>query len=636
MTATHITIAGTLATDPQLAGIKADLGLDQVNNTADLSKPVSTLQAAAIAVAMSSAPIGQPTRLYLGDSLTWYNVTLGLPISSVSAGFGSVQWLVQWAEKSCEGGAGTLTYASGPKTLQWTPLAGTPGAAVDASKTGMILVPGGVAGHGIWVTWFGGSATYTSGSATITISGAGTQLWMTESASQGGYGAWAQAYNRQAFVLAPMPTCPPGADGYYGLAGSVAADLIDSQWQWSRAAVDSAVIQIGTNDCNGGVAVGTFVTNVQAVVTKLLAIGARDVRWLTVTPRNGDTTAQRAWKADAARRLIAWQATQRGRFHVVDIAARITSYASGAAQGQWITGQSFDGIHAASAGAMVIGKAIAEVDRRAAVQGRYWGSVGDVWHVSNNPNGNIMNAVAAGSGWMEGTGGSLGTGAAAVGAWSSGATVVLGQPVIASGRLYVYTAAGVVGTVAPSHTAGQAADGTATALYVGGGAVGGIASGWAANRQVGAAATMACAKMARTDGIPGDWQVLVLYGCSSTEAGRILSTASATGLTAGNQYQADIECLHIASSQLNCMGAQMYLGGTGGADVPQFGKAPTSGTYVHADVTADPVEPLVMSTPPGWVAPVAAANMGLLLSIGARAGGYAVVAYGRTQLRRVA
>ena len=67
---------------------------------------------------------------------------------------------------------------------------------------------------------------------------------------------------------------------------------------------------------------------------------------------------------------------------------------------------------------------------------------------------------------------------ASVAAWAATTAYTLGQLVIASGRLYVATAAGTSGSVAPVHTAGQAADGTVVWKYVASGALPGIPSGW--------------------------------------------------------------------------------------------------------------------------------------------------------------
>lgn len=54
-TTTSTPAAATPITGGQLLVLKGDLGIDQINNTADASKPVSTAQAAAIAAAQSAA-----------------------------------------------------------------------------------------------------------------------------------------------------------------------------------------------------------------------------------------------------------------------------------------------------------------------------------------------------------------------------------------------------------------------------------------------------------------------------------------------------------------------------------------------------------------------------------------------------
>lgn len=583
-----------------------------------------------------TAPIGRPTRLCLGDSLTQYNARLGLPITASSGVFGG-WWTYLWAEWDCESGAGTLTYDATARTLRWTPLAGTPGLPVDASYSGMLRVPGGVAGHGIWIVWFAASYTYTSGTATVTVGANGTQVWVSQAAGQGGYGAWAQAYGRQALRLAPMPaSCPPGMDGYYGMGGAVSADLLAASPQWLQIQADVVDLQIGSNDCNAGVAVATYLSNVQSIIARLLANGTRYVRWLTVPPRDTDTTAQRQWKAAAARSMMAYQQTTANRVHVVDVAGRVTDYASGANQGKWLTNYALDGIHPSTLGGMVMGRALAEVDRKMGVQGLYWGSVGDVYDATANPNGNILAAVSAGSGWMEGTSGTLSTGAGSVGAWAATTAYVLGQPVITGGRLYVATTAGTSSSTAPVHTAGQAADGTVVWQYIASGAVAGIATGWTASRSVGSNLVVACCKVARTDGVPGEWQYVITYGATANETAQIQTAASTTGFTVGGQYQLDSEWLHVRSSLLNSMGVQITVNGTSAAKQAQWGLYGTSGANLHADALADPNEPLVLSTPPAWPTVSASSTLRASAAFGIQSGGYAVMAVGRTQLRRTA
>ena len=611
----------------------ADVYADQSGNLFAGGSPVSD-------AGNPAAPIGRPTRLYMGDSLTQYSARLGMSVTSTSGTFGAGagSWAAMWAEWECESGAGTLTYDATARTMQWTPLAGAAGPAVDASATGMLYVPGGVAGHGVWIVWFGASTAYTSGTGTVTVAAAGNQVWRTQDGGQGGYAPWAQAYGRQALALAPLPaSCPPGMDGYYGLGGANAAHMLAAYPQWSRAPADTAVIELGTNDCAQGVAVADYVRDVLEIIRRLFAQGTRYVTWCTVPPRDTDTTAQRAWKSDATRRMQAAQATMRGRLHIADVALRVTDPASGANQGKWRTSYALDGIHPATAGAMAIGRAIAEIDRQIAVQGPYLGSIGDVYEATTNPSGNILNAVAAGSGVMEGIGGTAGTGAATVGAWAGTTAYALGQPVITGGRLYVATTAGASGSTAPVHTAGQAADGTVVWQYIASGAVAGIATGWTASRAVGAAATVACAKVARTDGVPGDWQVLIAYGASATEAHQLQSAASTTGVVVGGQYALDTECLHILSSGLNGMGSQIVInGGYAGARQAAWGLTLGTSVQVHVDALADPREPLVMSTAPAWPVSAATTTLRALLGIGIAAGGYAVMAFGRTQLRRTA
>lgn len=598
----------------------------------------SAVQALVSGAGNPTSIAGRPDRLYLGDSLTQYSATLGMPITARGGGgFGSANWVYLWADWDCESGAGTLTYDATAKTLQWTPLAGAAGAAVDAYKTGYVYVPGGVAGHGVWVVWYGLSTTYTSGTATLTVGAANTQLWQYPSNVQGGYVPWAQAYGGQAFRLAPFPAgLPNGMDGCFGLGGATSATMLDAYPQWSRIPAYSTVIELGTNDFNTGVTVASYVANIKDIVGKRLALGDRYVVWLTITPRDTDTTTQRQNKAQAAQQLIDWGLTQGNRFHVLDVAQAVTSYATGANQGKFLSGYSIDGVHLAQAGAMAVGKVIGTFDRRMASQGPFLGSVGDTFNATENPYGSILSAVQAGSNWMEGTSGTISTGAVTVAAWASTTAYVLGQPVITGGRLYICTTAGTSGSVAPIHTAGRALDGTVVWEYSASGAVTGMATGWTIARQVGSACVAAVCKVARTDGVPGEWQRVILYGATANEAYRLITAASATGFVAGAQYTLDAEVRHVSSTLLNCLGAQIITDGTSGGKQSLWGIASSSSAYTHTDSNADPGLNLILSTPPKWVTVAASTNLRVGLHLGNQNTGLAVIDFGRTRFRRVA
>ena len=262
------------------------------------------------------------------------------------------------------------------------------------------------------------------------------------------------------------------------------------------------------------------------------------------------------------------------------------------------------------------------------------GSVGDTFNATENPYGSILNAVQAGSGWMEGTTGTLGTGAVAVAAWSARA-FALGEPCItAGGNLYVAVVAGTA-SASPVHTSGNAADGTVVWRFVAGGAVAGLATGWTCARQTGDGTAAVC-KIARTDGVPGEWQVVMGYGATSTTGHRLITASSATGFAVGGQYVLDAEFVHHSSTNLNCIGGQIIVDGTSGSKQAQWGLSSTSSTYYHRDNTADPALPLVMETPPKWLTVSASTALRVGLHVGHRASGAVVAFFGRTRLRRVA
>ena len=500
----------------------------------------------------------------------------------------------------------------------------------------MILVPGGVAGHGIWLVWYGTSTAYTSGTATVTTGAANTQLWQFPSSVQGGYTMWAQVYGRRTVVPAAFTSdLPPGMQGIYGLGGATAATLLDAYPQWSRIPSNSTVIQVGTNDFQGSVTVATFVSQVQDIVNRRLALGDRYVAWLTITPRDTDTATIRKRKAQAAQLLYDWALTMSGRFHVLDIAAPLTDQAAGASQGKYITNASNDGIHLQHMGAMLAGKVIGDFDRKLTQMQPYWGSVGDVYDATENLYGNILPAVSAGSGWMEGTTGTITAPTITVAAWAGTTAYVVGQPVISAGNLYICATAGTTGAAAPIHTAGLALDGTVVWLFSAAGAVTGVATGWTLSRVTGDG-IVACCKVLRIDGVPGYWQRLISYAATTTSAYRLITSASGTGFTVAAKYTLDSEIRHISSTNLNCLGNQITINGTSGAKVPQCGIVGTSSTYYHADTTADPNEAFILGTPPDWLTVAASSTLAAALHVGNRGSGFAVFDFGRQRLRRVA
>lgn len=654
----------SVATNPsQVVPLQYDLQsgqvvIDGVNSTTSVAMITPTGaepngltagQLVGMKTAVGSVVAGRPYRMRLGDSWTQYCSTCGNTITNgtVPVNFTSQQWAWYGTEWDCESGAGALTYDAAARTLQWTPNGGAAGAPVDSNKTGMILVPGGVTNHGVWIIWYGASVIYTSGTSSLTVNGNGGQTWQYPSTVQGSYMQWEQAYGRAAYQLAPAPGgLPPGTDGLYGLGGGTAQTLVDASWQWLPMAtgVDVLDVVLGTNDAQS-VPVATYVLYIQRLCNLAWGVGVRTVKWYTPGIRNTDTDANglRAWKATAAQLMIAWQKTVGSRLEVVDIATPVTQITAGASQGQWITNMSNDGIHPANYGAMAIGRVGGRKDRLPSVQSIIFGSVGDVFHAVNNPNGNILNAVAAGSGSLEGIGGTFNAGAGvlpiAVAAWAASSATVgaaVGQPCIANGNLYICMTAGTTGTVAPIHTQGVALDGSVVWQFIAVGARGGLGTGWSATPVLGTTMKTAFAKILRTDG-PGEFQYVCCWGAAGgagqRDAVQMTTVFNTTGIVLGGQYSLDGEVIHHQSSALNTLALQGLINNTGRGAA--CGIQPANSDYFHADEYAS-TDILPFSIPPRWPVTVGGSSIKAGFSVGTRTGGYAVIGLGNVALRRTA
>ena len=133
---------------------------------------------------------------------------------------------------------------------------------------------------------------------------------------------------------------------------------------------------------------------------------------------------------------------------------------------------------------------------------------------------------------LTGTSGTLSAGggtAAAVPAWAATTVYTAGQPVITGTRLYVAAVGGTSSGSAPTHTSGQAADGTVTWLYVASGVVGGVPTGLAVTNIAGTQSVLACI-VPRTEAVDGDaaGNKLRLFITSATSTSNVLVRMAAT------------------------------------------------------------------------------------------------------------
>ena len=503
---------------------------------------------------------------FFGDSTTQYAIgALGNQLSGSTQGFGP-SYNPLWVDNDCPSGAGTLTYNAAAKTLTWAPGGGAAGAAVDASGTGFVAVPGPSAGQTLYLVWFGADRAYTSGTSTVTVQVDGFQAWSYTNKS---HVVPALAAVQWRYKLAALPAgCPPGMDGIYGLGGAGAGDLVSAAPQWSQIVCDIAVLQIGTNDIAGGASVASYLANVQAVCERLFAQGVQMVVWCTILPRNTDTVSQMRKKAAAAAGMRAYAAIKGGRVAIFDMASIVTNPANG----QWRAGMSGDGIHYTAAGGTAAGYALADyLATLNAASVLLPASYQDTYDAADNPAGNCLGVATAGMQVMAGSGGTAGTGAS-----------------------------------------------------------GSIATGWNVQRTSGASMTAVCSKVARTDGVPGEWQQIVLSGAAANEIARLQSALGITaGLVIGQSYVVEVEARIVASTNMNLLQATLNVSGVSARD-PEAWQG--QGGDTNVDVTSP--RTIWLRTPPAWVLDSGASNFYPTINVGTASGGSATIQIGRVRVAK--
>lgn len=586
-------------TAAQLSALAAAGGLTP--NAAYVASDTGAVQRAVNASRVVDASATQTKQkiCFFGDSITQRFTRLGQYVTTPSPGGFTTGYTIMWAEPLC-GLAntatrnGTLTYSATAQTLTWqAPLADTPsgdtvGVAVDASKTGLLYVPSGTAGMGLWIQWFGARGGHTSGSVSVGIGVNGLQIWGNTTQAPT---CVTMAMTGDRFQRATLPaSCPPGMDGCYGIGGASTQDFVSAYWQWGSIVSDVDVLQIGTNDVASSVAAATIIDNIKTIVKYRLLSGTSLVLVETIMPRS-ETAANRAIKAYIARSLFDWAATQGGRVVVYDAASTVTD----AATGSWVTNTSPDAIHPSSWGGLLIGAGRARIlNALAPAQSTLTRSVQDAYDATRNPNGNLIATLGYSN--MAGTGGT-GT---VVPAYAGGA-IILGQPCISAGNLYVCVAAGTA-SVAPTHQSGaQSPDAAVTWLYIGA-AVGGVATGWTTARLTGTGSFINGAKVTRTDGVNGTWQAICCWapsGAAATEIDRLIASAAiSTGVAASVGYDASCELVIAARKGMNHLDVKLNFGGSGSMSAQLLG---AQGVDTYGD-SIIPELPMVCRLPPNFVA----------------------------------
>jgi hypothetical protein len=348
-----------------------------------------------------SIPFGGTSIAFYGDSLvensSSYLTPISTPVQSLGAGFA-----VKGTELNCPAGDGTLTYSGATKTLTWAAFGESAGVATDASKTGLIYVPSGVAAHGIYLDWFGATRTYTSGSVVITARAAGFNLRQYQSS---GFCYVAMAFSRQCVAVAPFADDKNGNEAFYGLGGGRSDELLSAYWQWGNIKSTIAVLCIGQNDAPSSLTASQTIDNIKALVAK---INAKKIIICTLPPRNGDSADQKKGKQLVNTWIYSYCA---GSTYLYPF--DLYGYLADTTTGDFLAAYSTDSVHPNGNGCISAGRPLGALIRSLV------GDVSvrrpsylDMYNATTNPSGSLF--PTAGMSTFEGSSGTAGTGASGV------------------------------------------------------------------------------------------------------------------------------------------------------------------------------------------------------------------------------
>lgn len=349
-------------------------------------------------VALSKSTVFSTIAFY-GDSGTELGASYLTPPTVASQTLGSTL-SVKGHDLNCPAGAGTLTYSSVTKTLSWAANGESAGAAVDASKTGLIYVPSGVENHGLYLNWFGADRAYNSGTLLITAQAVGFNLVRYATNS---HVATAMAFALQSLKLAYFAAPQNGNEAVYGLGGATSTEFLSASWQWGTIKSDIAVLSIGINDGPSSFTADKTISNIKAIVAR---INAARVVICTIPPRNADSAAQKAVKQQVNRWIYELSAISSRCIAFDDY-----SYLADPTTGDYVAASTSDNIHRNGKGGTISGKALGALLLSLAIASRppIRQSFLGLFDATSNPYGSLL--PTAGMGTFEGSGGTAGTGA---------------------------------------------------------------------------------------------------------------------------------------------------------------------------------------------------------------------------------
>lgn len=448
----------------------------------------------AIASAPSN-PVAQVSTSGLGTgasfNITWTSFGSSFP----PVGTGGGAWSLDYVESECPGGVGVLTYNG--TTLTWTPNGLSAGAAVDATRTGKIYVPGPSALQGIWLNWFVNRGGYSATALSLDVQANGFQLWQYQAK---GFLVSALAQSGQNLAMATNNAFMRGREEIFGLGGASSDDIASAAWQWRQLTAQVIIENTGTNDIAGSISPATIIAN-RKLVWDWATRSGKILIIMTIPPRGIPVPSATQLKQRAQ---VDQYAYYYAKTHARTYLANDSKFLEDPANGKFVLTRTGDGIHPSGIGGYWGAKPLGTVLASLATTNVYETQYGDLYHVTDNPYGNLL---PTGQGIWAGTAGTIGTGC---------------------------TGAAALGT------------------------------GWSCSRTTGSNLTAALSQVARTDGVQGVWQQVQLSGATTTEAIQIVTNpTSITSLGAGTKLEALLE-VNIPTQTTGLNNLDLWMAPNGG------------------------------------------------------------------------
>lgn len=494
-------------------------------------------------------------------NLTWTSFSSSLPPAAAQITSGvlpAAAWSLDYGEWECPGGVGVLNFDG--TNLTWAPNGLSAGAAVDATQSGKLYIPGPAANQGLWINWFVGRGTYSATAMSVDIQANGFQLYVYQA---NGHIVNALAQTNQALRMATDSNVLRGRKAFYGLGGASSTDFVAASWQWTQIVGDIYVEGLGTNDIGGSVVPATIIANRTTVWDWVVGQG-KILIIEELPPRLSESSTQMEYRHKVNQAAYSYSQNNprvyfsaRGRY-LQDPASTSGNFMLSS------PALSIDGIHPNGLGGYRGAIPLASIFTALKPGSLYRTNYGDIYDATNNPGGNLLSA--------------------GMGVWN--------------------------GT-----------SGTASAT----GMSGSLATGWTIARGSGTNITAACSKVARTDGIPGDWQQVILGGALGNEYVQITRSAGVMLAAAGSVIEAVLEVVVLESSGLNIIDVILQpnvVSARAGQAFGTLGGDPIAGQKFFLKIY-------------DWPVPATATGFAAYVRLGIQNGGSATILLGDVYFRKV-